>query len=734
MSKGFVDSLMPALSVRSIVFAIWKQRMLVAMLWVAGAVVSVVIVSRLPSVYHAEAVILVESQKIPENFVMATVQTALESRLDGLKQQVLGKDKMWSLIEELDLYPKERRSRTREEVLAMMQRDISIKLERNWSATRPGAFRISFETENLHAAAEVANRVGNFFINENLRERAQEASGTSEFLSHQLEDAKKKLLEQEVRLREFKDAYNGELPEQEAGLLATMGQGKAELLGIQESVARAEQNKLMLQSSLATTEDSVTAIERSIRRRHERAASAGGAAFPTAEPLSELDRKRAELAAMQLRYTDRHPAVRRLKAEIAQIEKEDGSKPAVHVGENASSKAAAATDANADLDADPLTDPSRENMLTLEKQKAATLRGQIAVTDREISDLDQRRQSVVRELGGSESHIQRIPIREQQLAEITRDYDTSKANYHSLFDKKLAADTATEMELREKAERFVMLDAAQVPEKPIRPKRVLLGAAGVSLSLLLALLAAFVRELKRNAFLGEWELPPGTVVLGTVPEMTTAIPSAAAACCLALGLLLGQPLHAQQFHGPNVPVEKSATERVATQTEVAAGRVQYRIGEGDILGVEVYKEPDASTASVPVRLDGKITVALLGEMAVTGLTPRELEQRLTAGYAEILRDPHVTVTVKEIHSQKVYLVGEVKKEGPIRLEAPITVLQALAEAGGVTVFAKRKKMYVLRTENDQRLILPFNYDEVVRGKNIGQNVILEPGDTIVVPH
>lgn len=165
----------------------------------------------------------------------------------------------------------------------------------------------------------------------------------------------------------------------------------------------------------------------------------------------------------------------------------------------------------------------------------------------------------------------------------------------------------------------------------------------------------------------------------------------------------------------------------------AANIREYRIGPGDVLAVEVWKEPDASSASVPVRLDGKVSLPMVGELSVLGLTPAELENILTVKYREFIRDAHPTVMVKEINSQKVYLIGEVKKEGPIRLQAPITVLQALAEAGGITDYAKRRKIYILRTSQNRQLILPFDYDAVVRGEKMEQNISLAAGDTIIVP-
>jgi polysaccharide export outer membrane protein len=160
----------------------------------------------------------------------------------------------------------------------------------------------------------------------------------------------------------------------------------------------------------------------------------------------------------------------------------------------------------------------------------------------------------------------------------------------------------------------------------------------------------------------------------------------------------------------------------------------YRIGPGDVLQIAVWKEPDASVASVVVRADGKISVPLVKEVAVAGMTPAEAETMLAAKLSQFIHGADVTVVPKEIHSQKVYLLGGVKKEGPLILEAPTTVLQAITEAGGLTEEAKPKKIYVLRKENGQQVRFPFNYNAVIKGERMEQNIILRPEDLVVVPH
>ena len=159
----------------------------------------------------------------------------------------------------------------------------------------------------------------------------------------------------------------------------------------------------------------------------------------------------------------------------------------------------------------------------------------------------------------------------------------------------------------------------------------------------------------------------------------------------------------------------------------------YRIGAGDVLQVEVWKEPDASLPEAVVRSDGKITAPLIGEVNVVGLTPPQLKDALVEKFSHYINSPVVSVFVKEIKSRKVYVMGSVKKEGPIPLIGPMTVLQALDEAGGLGEWANKKKIYVLRRVDGKQVKLPFNYSAVIKGQHLDQNINLIPDDTIIVP-
>ena len=159
----------------------------------------------------------------------------------------------------------------------------------------------------------------------------------------------------------------------------------------------------------------------------------------------------------------------------------------------------------------------------------------------------------------------------------------------------------------------------------------------------------------------------------------------------------------------------------------------YQIGAGDALQISVWKEPDVSVPSIVVRPDGIITVPLLKDIDVGGRTPRQVEKMIVDGLSKFLNAPLVTVVVTATNSKKVYLIGAVKKEGPLQYGYRMTVMQALSEAGGLVDAAKRSKIYIIRSENGADYRLDFNYDEVVKGRRMEQNIVLQPGDTVVIP-
>ncbi len=181
------------------------------------------------------------------------------------------------------------------------------------------------------------------------------------------------------------------------------------------------------------------------------------------------------------------------------------------------------------------------------------------------------------------------------------------------------------------------------------------------------------------------------------------------------------------------PADKQGGEKPAEGSQGAHSDSSYVIGANDVLAINVWKEPDISR-SVPVRSDGKISLPLVGELQASGQTPRQLEQEITKRLQSYISEPEVTVIVTDSKSQKVNILGMVSRPGAYLLTSSTTVLDAIAMAGGFKDFAKQKSIYVLRQAPDgtqQRI--PFNYKDVIKGKNPEQNVRLQANDTVVVP-
>jgi polysaccharide export outer membrane protein len=174
-----------------------------------------------------------------------------------------------------------------------------------------------------------------------------------------------------------------------------------------------------------------------------------------------------------------------------------------------------------------------------------------------------------------------------------------------------------------------------------------------------------------------------------------------------------------------------ATAPPASAPDTVAAGTTYVIGADDTLHIDVWKEPDI-TATLPVRSDGMISLPLLNDVQAAGLTPMQLATSITTKLKKYLADPRVTVVVTQMNSQRFYVTGEVLHTGAMPLLPNMTVLQALASAG-FTQFANTKGIYVLRMLNGRQQKIPVNYKQLVKGDAMGQNILLKPGDTIVVP-
>ncbi len=204
-------------------------------------------------------------------------------------------------------------------------------------------------------------------------------------------------------------------------------------------------------------------------------------------------------------------------------------------------------------------------------------------------------------------------------------------------------------------------------------------------------------------------------------------------CMLISGCLAAQTALARSANGTKPEAQTAAPDPSPSASAVPGHDATYIIGADDVLSVNVWKEPEVSR-TVPVRSDGKISLPLAGEVQASGETPLQLEKILAGKLQSFISEPEVTVIVSQINSQKFNILGQVNKSGTFPLTSSLTVLDAIALAGGFKDFAKQKSIYILRKNpNGGELRLPFNYKEVIKGKNMEQNIRVQPGDTIVVP-
>ncbi len=499
---------------------IWKQWPVIGLAWVLIAAAALTVVYRLENVYRAETLVLVESQKIPESLVASTVNAELQDRLATISQEILSSTQLRKIIEKFSLYQDLQQRNTQEEIIGRMRSDIKIKLERGWSRNQPGAFRITYTGVNPETTAAVANNISTLFIEENLRSREVQAVGTLEFIENQLQQAKKSLEEQEAKVAEYKQEHNGQLPEQEQSLAARLERLRTQLQGSQDAILRAHQNKQMFESAMEAAEASKLSM-----------ASAGMAASLALNPVTgavtsggqprRSDGLKKELESLRVRYTDQYPAVQLIKALLIQAQKEERSEAEEQVPiteawkRNNSAKPASAV---------ARVSPEMAQLFAREQERITGLKTQLALAAKDLEAREAEHKQILADIYDSQGRIERLPIRQQEMAGLLRDYEFSKENYKNLMNKNFSADIAADMEKRQKAERFTILDTARVPEKPAKPNRPILNAVSAALALGLALLLGCAREWKKNVILGEWELPGNIVVLGRIPDIKVMPP------------------------------------------------------------------------------------------------------------------------------------------------------------------------------------------------------------------
>jgi polysaccharide biosynthesis transport protein len=454
----------------------------------------------LPVRYKSGTLILVEQPTMPKNYVVPNVTDDLQNRLQSITQQILSRTRLLLIIDKLHLYGDGHRQLSQDEKVELMRKDIDIELVRDAHGDQITAFKIYFSAHDPHIAQLVTSELTDLFINENLKVRQQQSEDTTRFIGSQLENARASLAEQEAKVREFKGQHEGELPSQEASNLQILSGLQAQLQNEQDTLNTAKQQRVYLQ----------TLIEQ-YRAVHTTSRSADGTPTGLAGVDQELARLRSKLADLGSRYTDHYPEVENLKEQIGKTEKTRGVLVAELKTKGSSGKQFDDGTATGDT-----TDPSQNSAsLQLESQLHAN-QAEIANREQAIAGLKARVNSYQDRLNSS-------PAREQELADLTRGYDQSKANYDDLLKKQNESAMATSMEQMQQGERFSMLDPPSLPLKPDFPNRLKFCGIGLGVGFVLGLLVAGGFEVMDNRMHSEKEIKTllPMAILSEIPEIVS---------------------------------------------------------------------------------------------------------------------------------------------------------------------------------------------------------------------
>lgn len=454
----------------------------------------------LPARYKSGTLILVEQPTMPKNYVVPNVSDNLQDRLQSITQQILSRTRLLLIIDKLHLYEYDHRQLTPDQKVDLMRKDIDIELIRDAQNGQITAFKIYYSSHNPHIAQEVTSDLTALFIDANLRVRQQQSEDTTNFIRGQLNNASAGLAEQEAKVRAFKSAHEGDLPSQEASNLQILSGLQAQLQNEQDTLNTAKQQRVYLQ----------TLIEQ-YQSLHVSPGSTDSGPTGLEAIERNLEMQQSKLADLSSRYTDHYPAVEALKDAIAKTEKERDAL----ISQSGKSGRRNNKQLSGDLNKENagIAAPQTPQTLQLQSQLQAN-QEEIANRERAITQLEAR-------VNNYQARLDAAPASEQQLADLTRGYDQSKANYDDLLKKQNESEMATSMEQMQQGQRFSILDPPSLPIKPDFPNRLKFCGIGLGVGLALGLLVVGVFEFIDDRLHSETELKTllQTAVLVEIPEI-----------------------------------------------------------------------------------------------------------------------------------------------------------------------------------------------------------------------
>jgi polysaccharide chain length determinant protein (PEP-CTERM system associated) len=429
-----------------------------------------------PARYRSEALILVIPQRVPDNYVKPTVSQTVEERLPAITDQILSRSRLERIIVEMDLYKRERTSQVMEDVVEAMRRDVATSaVGKDVGKDKDvDSFRVSFVSDHAETARKVTERLASLYIEQNVKDRELQADSTSQFLGTQLEEAKRRLVEQEKKLETYRKSHAGQLPSQLQGNLQAIQNANLQLQSLNESTNRAQERRLL--------------IERQIADAQAVPLPAAVAQLPTSEAPQprntalQLEVARARLAALLQHYTPDHPEVVSAQRTVAEL---------VAALENETPLSA--TQPEAEKPISPAEATQRKRLLDLQAE--------LAVIDHQLKANRDEETNLKAVVTAYQAKVDVVPTRESELVELTRDYSTLQSAYANLLTKREDSVIAANLERGQIGEQFKLLDVASLPERPYnQTQRVEIMASGVGCGLVFGLLVIGLRDLRDTSF------------------------------------------------------------------------------------------------------------------------------------------------------------------------------------------------------------------------------------------
>ena len=438
----------------------------------------------LPKVYRATTLVLVTRQKVPESFVRPTVTSRIEDRLQSIGQEIMSRTRLEQVISEFALYSEEAKSLSREEIIELMRKNVKVELK-----GKEGFFTISYIGKDPKIVTMVTNKLASLFIEENLKLREQQAQGTSDFISVELNATRAKLEEQEGAITLFKKQYMAELPEQREANLKILEQLQLQSLKFSDNLKAAQDRKLIIQKQLSDMKMQMALGPPSENLKEERTATTIQPDLsqpPTPKQKiqsleAQLNHGRNLLNELKSKYTGRHPDILRAEKYIADLEEKIEETKGYDAKANMKVRETAISDS-------PLVASIQE------------MEGQLVVTELEMKRLKEEDSKIKRKMAEVQARVENTPIREIAMSNLTRDYQNTRETYQSLLKKSQEAQQAENLERRQKGEQFKVIDPARIPEKPMQGKVLIILLFGFLAGLGFGLGLAFVREQMDRSF------------------------------------------------------------------------------------------------------------------------------------------------------------------------------------------------------------------------------------------